>query len=63
MPGWEPGERITDRFVIDLPADLSSGSYELRSGIYRPDNGLRLQVTSGDDRGPDYTVLGRFNVP
>jgi hypothetical protein len=62
MPSWEPGERVDDRFAIQLPADIPPGSYQVRIGLYHPTNGLRLRVTDGQEVGPDYVVFGRFSV-
>lgn len=31
---WRPGEVIIDRYVIQLPADLLSGTYNLQTGFY-----------------------------
>jgi 4-amino-4-deoxy-L-arabinose transferase-like glycosyltransferase len=62
MTYWEPGVEVVDRFAVTLPPDLPPGTYEVRVGIYHPGNGLRLPVTSGDEAGPDYVVVGRVTV-
>jgi hypothetical protein len=62
MTSWQVGEDVHDHFAISLPADLSTGEYEVRIGIYHPVSGARLPVTHGKDAGPDYVVVGRFVV-
>jgi hypothetical protein len=62
MTGWEPGEIITDRFAITIPAGTPVGEYVVRIGLYRQDNLLRLRVTDGPSAGPDFLVLGRLTV-
>jgi 4-amino-4-deoxy-L-arabinose transferase-like glycosyltransferase len=62
MPSWEPGQSVDDRFAIQLPADIPSGDYEIRIGLYHPTNGLRLRVTGGQEVAPDYAVFGRISV-
>ncbi|MBI2912050.1 MAG: hypothetical protein HYY05_07895, partial [Chloroflexi bacterium] len=44
---WAAGEFVTDRHPIALPADLPSGTYTLKVGLYSPTSGQRLQ-TLGD---------------
>lgn len=46
---WPPGEPVSDRFAILLPPDLPPGAYEVRIGLYNPENGLRLRVSGGGD--------------
>jgi hypothetical protein len=62
MTNWEPGKSIVDRFAIVLPADLSSGEYEVRVGIYNPASNLRLAVLDAPEHGGDYVVSGRLRV-
>ena len=40
-PRWQPGWRILDEYEMRLPADLPTGDYELRTGLYRS-SGERL---------------------
>jgi hypothetical protein len=52
---WVPGERIIDRYLIQLPADAPPGSYQVEIGLYLLSTGQRLPVlnTNGvpvDDR-------------
>lgn len=62
MTSWAPGETVVDRFAIRLPPDLPPGMYTVWVGIYHPASGLRLPVTAGQDVGPDYAVVGSFEV-
>jgi hypothetical protein len=56
---WAPGEYIRDSHRLILPADLEPGSYKIIAGMYVPDGGERLPVTTmnGESLG-DYLVLG-----
>jgi hypothetical protein len=44
---WEADEYISDVVTIPL-SELPPGSYEIRLGIYDPDSGERLNVTTAD---------------
>jgi hypothetical protein len=33
-PSWRPDERLVERYVLTLPAELPEGSYSLRVGLY-----------------------------
>lgn len=46
---WAAGEVIADRYVLDLPAGLPPGDYELDVGLYLPMSGEHLRV-KGDFR-------------
>ncbi len=61
LPTWEPDETIIDRFVVQIPPDAPAGTYEVRTGIYEPNSGLRLRVTEGSD-APDYVVVGTIEI-
>jgi len=45
---WIEGEVITDEHMLVLPADLASGVYSLRTGMYDPATGVRLAATTSD---------------
>jgi hypothetical protein len=62
MTSWQPGERVVNRFAIEIPADAPPGIYEVRVGIYDPSCGLRLPVTAGCEVGSGYAVLGTLAV-
>ncbi|HZY41177.1 MAG TPA: PASTA domain-containing protein, partial [Anaerolineae bacterium] len=45
-PSWTPGITVTDRYAMDVPADLPPGVYQLRTGLYPTGQPLsRLTVT------------------
>ena len=44
---WQPGEIITDRYGLLLPAALPAGRYTLDVGLYDPVTGQRLAVSAG----------------
>ncbi len=56
---WEPGETITDRYVVQLPADLPAGEYDILIGLYEPTSQLRLRVTDGSPN-PDFVPIATF---
>ncbi len=59
---WQAGQCIVDELEIPLPADLASGTYEVRVGLYTLENG-RLPVLEADEVVGDYTVLGEVEIP
>ncbi|MBI5563675.1 MAG: protein kinase [Chloroflexi bacterium] len=45
-PSWTPGITVTDRYAMDVPANLPPGVYQLRAGLYPTGQPLnRLAVT------------------
>jgi hypothetical protein len=52
-PGWLPGEYLSDRVTLDLPAGLPPGHYSLLLGLYDEVTGQRLPVldTLGQAQG------------
>lgn len=42
---WRAGWTLTDTFSLQLPDDMPSGSYTLRSGLYRTSDGERAHIT------------------
>lgn len=50
---WDPGQVLTDRCGVPLPADLPPGRYTLIAGLYHVATGERLPV----DTGGDHVVL------
>jgi len=45
-PSWTPGITVTDRYAMDIPANLPPGVYQLRTGLYPTGQPLnRLAVT------------------
>jgi hypothetical protein len=55
---WLPGEEVTDRQGVALPADLPAGIYQLITGMYDPNSGRRLPV----DQGGDFVELGSIAI-
>jgi hypothetical protein len=46
---WDVGETVVDRHGLWLPVTLTPGSYQLRVGLYRPIDGQRLTLPTGED--------------
>lgn len=44
---WQPGQRLTDRYAIDVP-DGARGQHRLIAGMYDPASGVRLPTRDGD---------------
>jgi hypothetical protein len=61
---WSPGERIADQHVLNI-ADLPSGTYGLRVGMYLLETGQRLSVTNprGERVGSDAISLAEVHLP
>jgi hypothetical protein len=61
---WSPGERIADQHVLNI-ADLPSGTYGLRVGMYLLETGQRLPVTNprGERVGSDAISLAEVHLP
>lgn len=41
---WRPGQMIADHHALSIRADTPPGQYPILVGMYRPDNGQRLEV-------------------
>ncbi len=64
LTSWAVSQTITDQFALDLPDTLPSGHYEVRVGLYMPESGLRLRLTSAGPNQPmDYVVVDTFTLP
>ena len=62
--GWRAGEIITDPYTLELPPDLPPGTYELRVGLYQPDDGVRPFVTVQGQPQPDNQLkLSELTLP
>ncbi len=55
---WQPGEIISDRYQIDLPASLPPGRYTLVTGLYDARDGRRLPTITGKT----FVVLGEVEI-
>ncbi|MBM3187288.1 MAG: hypothetical protein FJZ90_01025 [Chloroflexi bacterium] len=53
---WRVGEQIRDVHVLETPAWLAPGAYELRIGLYRLETGERLPIVNADPP-TDYVPL------
>jgi hypothetical protein len=61
--GWLPGEYVSDRIALDLPAGLDPGEYRLLLGLYEEATGTRLPVLdAGGEAAGDSLVLARVPV-
>jgi hypothetical protein len=56
---WSADAVILDPYLLQLPADLEQGTYQLWGGLYHPASGQRLQAMSRDtgERWKDDLVL------
>jgi hypothetical protein len=43
------GELVVDRHGLWIPTGTAPGEYQLRLGLYRPDDGQRLHLADGQD--------------
>jgi hypothetical protein len=46
---WLTGETITDRLGLVIRPGVAAGEYTLVMGLYRPESGERLPVSTGGD--------------
>jgi 4-amino-4-deoxy-L-arabinose transferase-like glycosyltransferase len=62
--GWRPGEVLTDRYRLLLPAELAPGAYDIVVGLYEPESRQRLPVTyQGESQRHDQLILTTIAVP
>jgi hypothetical protein len=60
---WRPGQEITDRYGLLIPATLPPGAYPLVIGMYDVETGQRLQVSGGGTQtGADRILLAEIKV-
>ena len=57
----EAHDVFVERHRLNLPANLSAGSYRISIGAYHPDSGERLKAEF-DGHSIDSIVLGMLNV-
>jgi len=55
-PGWRAQTVLWQAHTLLPPADLPPGVYDLRIGLYNPEDGRRLLTSDG----ADYVVLGQL---
>ncbi|MDE3087989.1 MAG: DUF2723 domain-containing protein [Chloroflexota bacterium] len=58
---WDHGEKLRDRHILKIPADLAPGRYSIEIGMYLPSTGARLPVESASERA-DRIVLTQVSV-
>jgi hypothetical protein len=46
---WRPGQMIADHHALRIRADTPPGEYPVLVGMYRPDDGQRLEVVDAND--------------
>jgi hypothetical protein len=56
--GWREGDLLVQVHEIPVPQNTSEGSYQLWTGLYDPETGIRWQLESGDDR----LLLGELQI-
>lgn len=63
IPKWLPGQRFTDPYRLELPPDLSPGTYQIEVGLYEMVSGRRLHLSDaqGNLAGDRY-ILGVVEV-
>ncbi len=54
---WDAGEIVADGYEIAIPRDTPPGEYQVRVGLYRAADGMRLPM-----RGGDYAAVGNVRV-
>lgn len=59
---WIADEVVVDEYEIELPADLSPGSYPVEIGLYLPETGQRLLVRMPGLRDNDALLLRPLQV-
>lgn len=59
---WQPGDIIRHPVTLPLAQPLSTGSYQLRVGLYQRESGERLPVNGGDTQD-NALVLDTFSIP
>ena len=59
---WQPGQALTDRYGILLPADLPPGHYTLAVALYHIVSGERLAVLCDGESVGDHLSLGNVEI-
>jgi hypothetical protein len=60
--GWLPGEYLVDSYTLHLPADISSGQYWLKIGLYDANDFSRLPVLESEEIISDHTTLDGWPI-
>ncbi len=61
--GWQPGEQVSDKHGLLVPAGTAPGDYRLIAGMYDPQSGKRLPVDSGDTIDLGVVRVNRPSTP
>lgn len=56
--GWREGDLLVQAHELSVPQNISEDSYQLWTGLYDPETGIRWQLESGDDR----LLLGEVQI-
>jgi hypothetical protein len=59
---WQPGEIVADMHCLQLPQGLVPDQYNLLTGLYNPQNGERLQLSSNSSREDNALLLGQVEI-
>jgi hypothetical protein len=59
---WQSGEIVLDQHLLDLPANLPAGDYQLQIGVYYWETQARLPVLENGTPVRDYVELGSITV-
>jgi hypothetical protein len=57
---WQLGQTLNDRYVVQIPAGLPAGDYQLEVGMYLQSTGVRLPLSDGTPQ--DHLLLGPVNI-
>lgn len=55
--GWRAGEVLTDPYTLQLPRDVSPGTYDVWAGLFDPDSGRRPPVSASGATTADGRIL------
>jgi 4-amino-4-deoxy-L-arabinose transferase-like glycosyltransferase len=55
--GWRPGEVLTDKHRLELPAEIGPGEYQLYAGLFLLDEDQRLPVVVSGELQPEARLL------
>lgn len=61
--GWQPGEQVSDKHGLLVPAGTAPGDYRLIAGMYDPQSGNRLPVNESDTIDLGVVRVNRPSTP
>lgn len=59
---WQPNERLKDRHVLELPANLAPGTYQVRLGVYNYQTLAPLPVLTNEEATQEWLELGAIEL-